>query len=125
MNFGTTSPRSRRKPKEAELRNFLFAGVAVLSMSLGACSTTGVTIPGATDPRVIEIQQQAANLCGWLPTATTVANIIATFANANGVVNVASTAAQGICKAITAKGYKRGASAPRYRGVPITASRVR
>lgn len=107
----------------SRLRNLVNAVALSGAIALGACTTTGVTIPGATDPQIIAIQQQAANLCGWLPTVTTVANILATFANANGVVNVASTAAAGICSAITAKGFKKGGT-PRYRGVAIRASRV-
>lgn len=102
----------------------LFIAAALASVMLAGCTTTGNVIPGTADPRVEQVRQQAVNLCGWLPTATTVANILATFAGANDVVNVASTAASGICNAITAKGLKRSGSV-KYRGVTVTATRVR
>lgn len=96
------------------------------ALALGGCGTTdgGGGIPSPSDPRVVQIQQQAAAICGWLPAATTVAKILTTFSGGGATVDLVSTAAQGICSAITAKGFKRGAGAPSYRGVRIEARKV-
>lgn len=100
------------------------AAVLCLSIGLGVsgCATTG---GGATaDPTIVaQVQADAKAICGFLPTATTVANVITTFTGGGAVVNVVSQVAAGICAAVTNKGARRGGA--RYRGVKIKGRFVR
>lgn len=105
------------------------AALMLLSaFSLGGCGTTGglPSLPSQSqiDSTVATVQEGVKNACGWLPTATTVAKIIATLAGAPGVIDVPATAIAGICTALQAKSARRGAGPARYRGVVIHARRA-
>lgn len=117
------------------------ATVAVLGITLllGACAGVNPTNVGGgssviitptgnadIDAVVVKAQDLAVRVCGFLPAASTVSNIIATFVPGAAPINsIATQIAQGICSAVTKKGFRRGSSAPTFRGVAITGQRVR
>jgi hypothetical protein len=75
----------------------VLAAMAAAALSLGACQTTGTVAS-------IEAQVQSdSNLaCSFIPTATTIASVIASLAGAGAIVADAGTIAQSICSAIAA-----------------------
>ena len=110
------------------MRKLLIA--SLLSLSLAGCATQGNGgggggVPSIDPATVQQIKDTAATICGFVPTATTVASIIATFTGGGAVVDMVGQAAQGICAAVTAKGVRRGGPPPKYRGVRIQGKFVR
>lgn len=91
----------------------LLAAVAAIAMGAGlpGCVTTS-----GTTLNVQDVQAAAVAACAFLPTATTVASLIA--AN-NPALNTAEAIAAAICAAVTAKSAPLGASGPAVAGVPI------
>jgi len=83
------------------------------ALAIGACSTTG-------KPSIADAQAAAVKACSFLPTANTVANIIAAGSPALGT---ASAIADAICAAIAPKAGA-GAGRPTVAGVPIDGQRV-
>lgn len=120
-------------------RKILTVTVAGAAISLGACATLNQpTAPGATVPiinptgnasidnAVTQVQSFAIQACGFQPAASTVAGILATFIPGAAPINsIVTQIAQGICAAVTRKGFRRGGPAPSYRGVAIHGTRVR
>lgn len=112
------------------LRKLLIASALSSALLVSACATNPdgsvrlPTIPTLNSSQVSQIQSGVAMACSFVPTAQTVAAIIATFAGGSGVVDVAGAAIKGICAALTAKGVRRGTHAPVYRGVVIRGTRA-
>ena len=82
------------------------------SITLGSCA-------GTLPPSVSSVQQLAVAVCGFLPTASTVANIIAA---GNPLVATGEAIANAICAAVTPaklSGRKLGAIQPMVGGVVI------
>jgi hypothetical protein len=102
------------------MRKTILAAVAALS--LGGCVTAGpAPAPFPTDPANIinRVQTEAVAVCGFLPTAQTVADM---FLSGNTTVQAISTWASAICSAVTPKaGVRRasGAGFGRVNGVPV------
>jgi hypothetical protein len=101
------------------MRTPIIAGAAALCLSLGACQTTG----GGTSPLPANISQIIAQarviaeqVCGFLPVADDVAQIILA---ADPTYATASTIANAICRPIlNNRGLRRGV------GVSIVTVRV-
>lgn len=114
------------------LRTLCLTTGLLASLALAGCATTTPNGGGSTtisipsiDPAVIaQVQQTAVQVCGFLPAVETVAGIITSFAGGAAAVGAITAAADGICKAVTAKSARRGSS-PRYRGVRIRGHFVR
>ena len=94
-------------------RKSLIAGA--LAMSLAGC---GATNPLTGAPiTAADVQSAAVAACGFLPTAATVANIIA--AN-NSTLTTATSVASAICAAVVgAKGGRLGGATPNVNGVQV------
>jgi hypothetical protein len=92
------------------LRKFMLAAPVAVALSLGGCA--GVD----TATVISQVQQAAVLACGFLPTAATVANILAA---GNPALQVASAVATAICTAVTAKGARRGGAIPNVNGVEV------
>lgn len=88
--------------------------LAVAMVALGACDkTTGkVDLSGA--------QQLAVQICGFLPTAQTVANI---FATGSPALNTASEVAAAVCQAVNTP--RSAGQKPVVAGVVVEGSRVK
>ena len=71
-------------------------------MSLGGCATMG----GLSAPTVAQVQAAAVAACSFLPTAATVANIIAA---GNPLVTTAGAIAQAICSALASSSVRSSA----------------
>lgn len=99
------------------LRKLMIGPVLAIALSLGACASGGGGGPIPADT-VSQIQATARQVCGFVPTVSTVASVIATFTGGGAIVDMVSQVANGICTAISAKGVRRGAT-PKYRGVVI------
>jgi predicted small secreted protein len=102
-------------------RTILAAAVAG-SLALGGCATTGGT-PINVQSFIEQVQAAASVACGFLPTAETVAQIIAT---GNPIVTTAGDVANAICKAVTVPPSTPPAVAARLRaaGPPTVAGVV-
>lgn len=91
----------------------------VAASLLAGCATSSNGVP-PIDPAVItNIQNTVTRICGYVPAAITVANIIATFAGGTNIVALTSQIANGICGAVTSKSARYGGKLPTYRGVVI------
>lgn len=122
-------------------RKILTVTVAGAAISLGACAhnpdgtpvVAGGVVPiiaptgnASIDNAVTQVQSFAIQACGFQPAASTVAGILATFIPGAAPINsIVTQIAQGICAAVTRKGFRRGGPAPTYRGVAIHGTRVR
>lgn len=107
------------------MRRTVIALACVASLGLGACSTTGGTTTSASvDQTIAQVQQVAAQVCGYLPTIQTVAGILSTFTNAGSAVASAASIGQQICAAVAPKSIrKRGL--PMVRGVVVRGTFIR
>lgn len=113
-------------------RSFILVAACASTIALAGCSTgpngqPTISIPSipSIDPSTVQqAQTLATQICGFLPAAETVASIIGTLAGAGPIVDIASQAANGICKAVTAKGARRGIT-PSFNGVTIKGNFVR
>lgn len=105
------------------MRKFIVSTFLAGSLALAGCA--GTTIP-TLDPNVVsQVQTTAAQICGFLPTVTTVANVIAALVGAGNTVSTITSAAQGICNAVTTKSARRGGVAPSFMGVAIQGKFIR
>jgi|SRR5665213_476471 len=97
------------------MKNFLRVLPIVGTLLVGGC---GVTNPFTGVPvTAADVQAAAVAACGFLPTASTVANIIAA---GNPAVATVSTIAAAICSAVVgAKGRRLGGAVPNVNGVPV------
>ncbi len=103
------------------LRNTILAGS--LALTLCGCATSGgVTTIGGLDVKTI--QSTAVAVCGFLPTAATVGNIIAA---GNPILTTAEAIAEAICAAVSpAKAATRhGGALPTVSGVVIKGKSLR
>lgn len=112
------------------IRKLLLIPVLAGSLSLAACDPSDLD-PTQSGSIASQVQAATRSICGFVPTATTIANVIATFTGGEGVVAIVSQAAQGICGAVTSapksvrlKSGKRAKLAI-YRGVAVHGSFVR
>lgn len=103
------------------MRKFLLGIMLVGGLALGGCSTTG----GLAGLSAASVQQLAVSICGYLPTAATVAAILAA---GNPAINTIEAAASAICAAVapvaTASGKLR-ATTPTVAGVVVHGRFVR
>lgn len=91
---------------------------AALAASLSGCASVGGISPTAGS-FIDQVRAATSAACAFLPTAETVANILAT---GNPLVSTASTIADAICNAVKPKlvsGKLRRATAPSVLGVPV------
>jgi len=96
------------------MQKFLRVLPLVGTLLVGGC---GVTNPFTGVPiTAADVQAAAVSACGFLPTAATVANIIAA---GNPTLTTATTVAQAICSAVTAHGGRLGGAAPNVNGVAV------
>ena len=95
------------------MRKFLIGTSLAAVMSFGGCATTSSTDIAAT---IAQVQQIAVQICAFIPTAATVAGILAT---GNPAVATASAAAAAICAAVTP-----AKAAGKLRGVPTVSGVV-
>lgn len=112
-------------------RKITFASVMLAAVALGGCATNGTIPPviGGTTPPVqnditnaiTQVQNAAVLACGFLPTATTVANIIGTLTGVGPATQAATTIAAQICAAVVPahSGKHRGAPVVRVHGKTI------
>jgi hypothetical protein len=93
------------------------------AFALGACTTAG--IPTLTAPTAAQVQAAAVIACGFVPTVTTVTNILTTNTNVQSAEAIAAL----ICKAVAGgkhvAGTKLGGALPSVNGVVINGSFVR
>ena len=95
------------------LRRLMLALPLLGAISLGGCATV---FPSGT-PTVAEIQSITVTVCGFLPTASTVANILA---NGNPIVATATAVANAICAAVVpTKSARLRAIVPTVNGVVV------
>lgn len=97
----------------------------VLAASLAGCATTPTST--TTAAVVTQVQQATVAACGFLPVASVVANVIASFAGGSSVVGIVEQVAQEICTAAASlkSARLRGQRAPLVRGVPLRGQFVR
>lgn len=96
------------------MRNAVIVAIMSGALWLSGCATTGT---GPTiDDLVAQIRQETAKICGFLPLATTVAEILAA---GNPALLAASSVASAICQAVTSPGAARGSRLPTVNGVAI------
>ncbi len=92
---------------------------SAIVMAIGALALNGCATTGGGGISVAMVQQDAVAVCSFLPTASTVANIIAA---GNPLLITAEAIAQAICAAVTAAPAvttRRGAAQPMVNGVPV------
>jgi hypothetical protein len=97
---------------------------ASLSLGLSGCAGLQQDITAA-GPTIAAVQQVAVSLCGFLPTASTIAGILS---GGSPLVSTAEAVASAICAAVTpasAGGTRLGASRPHVGGVPVHGRFVR
>lgn len=92
------------------MRAALAVALAIYTLAATGCQPA----PGQTT--VQQVQAAAVAACAFLPTATTVASLIA---SNNPTLNTASAIAAAICAAVTAKSAPLGGSGPVVAGVPV------
>lgn len=86
-------------------KSLAIAGVLMISMAVSGAScvtNSGSVPPPTTPPTVSAVQQAVLNGCKYVPTATTVAQIIAAVAGGGGaIINTVGGIAQAVCDAVT------------------------
>lgn len=102
--------------------------LAACAASIPAGSPTGTpTTPGTigdqTQAVIKQVQDVATNVCRFVPTAATVAGIIATFTGGGGVSDTVTQVANAICAAVSSKSAVRGRPV-RVNGVIVKGYRV-
>jgi hypothetical protein len=108
------------------MRKFIL--VAALGLALSGCVTSGTGVNVGTVTSIIaQVQAATTAACGYLPAASSVANILATFVSGGAlVVGGAEAAANAICSALSAKAGRFGGSrVVRVRGVILHGRFVR
>lgn len=88
--------------------------------TLGGCAA-GLDGKPTVDSNVqAQVQQAAASICGFVPTISTVASIVATFTTAGPVVDLVSQVATAICDVVAPKkNMMRRAVRPAVNGVLV------
>ena len=95
------------------------------TLSLGNCATTGGITPSSIQSVIASVQSAAVQACGFLPTASTVSAILASFVPGGSAVEASvASVAQQICTAVLplkARLGKRlgGTSPPTVNGIVI------
>lgn len=114
------------------MKSLLTPILVVIALTFGACSSTGslpTPTPGQVDQAITKAQEFTRQLCGFVPTANTIANLLKVF-GVNSVADLTAIAQQ-VCTAVapiasTKSSRKRMAVAPpTVRGVPIRGTFVR
>lgn len=112
------------------LKKTLMASALAGGLALGGCSSTGQLVNpfanGTLD--VASIQNAAVAVCGFLPTASTVAGIISAASGGSGglVIATVDQAAAAICQAVVPlKAGRHGAAVPMVNGVVVHGRFVR
>jgi len=101
------------------------AALAIGSMSLAACDTTDQAnqAAGTIQAKATELQQAAAQICGYVPTVSTAVNLIGTLAGVGSLTTTITDLAKGFCGAVTAQSARKGGR-PTYRGVVLHYTRA-
>lgn len=97
------------------IRLIALASTMLAAVSLGGCDSQ------QTAETIAQIQKGTQIACSFVPTAASVANILAAlYPAAQAPVGAATEVAQQICSAVTAKSARRGAPAvPTVAGVVV------
>ena len=98
--------------------NIIRAAILSTTLAMGGCATMGGT-PVDLTSFVAQVQATTSAVCSFLPTAETVASIIAT---GNPIVTTAGAVASAICAAVApakVAGKLKRATAPTVAGVAI------
>lgn len=97
------------------IRLIALASTMLAAVSLGGCDSQ------QTAETIAQIQKGTQVACSFVPTAASVANILAAlYPAAQAPVGAATEVAQQICSAVTAKSARRGgSSAPTVAGVVV------
>jgi len=102
---------------------------AALGLFLAGCATTSPTPNPGTPNWVKDVQATAVKVCGYLPIASTVLNIAATFTGAVAAYALAETVVTSICTAVTTNPLADGPGPRNYKpqvnGVRIQGQFVR
>ncbi len=91
------------------MKKLHIAAALAAAITIGGCASGG----GSS---VSSIQQAAVIACGFLPTAKTVADILAA---GNALVSTVDAVASAICAAVGTKNARRGGGVPTVAGVVI------
>lgn len=108
------------------MKNILATVTLAGALGLGGCVTTGGFTP-EQEAQIAAVQAAAVQVCGFLPTVSTITQIVSSFVPGAGAgVAVGTQIAQAICGAVTAKGLKKGvAGTPMVNGVAVKGQFVR
>src|SRR6266852_4107572 len=103
------------------MRKTVIAAALCGTITLGSCTSTGGIDTGKVASVVAQVQAATQAACGYLPAASSVANILATFVSGGALVaGGVESAAGAICSALSKKSGKFGrASVVRVRGVVL------
>lgn len=96
------------------MRKTALVVIASGALWLSGCATTS-TGPNIDDI-IAKVRSEAAKVCGFVPLAATVAEILAV---GNPALAAAGPIAAAICRAVTSPGAARGARVPTVNGVPV------
>lgn len=103
------------------MRKIITAFAVAGSVLLSGCGTTGgLPTNEQINTTVAQVQSLTQTICAFVPTVSTIANILS-----GGASVSISEIANGICAAVTAKSLRRGGPRPNYKGVPIRGRFVR
>lgn len=81
------------------MKKIILAAATALAATLGGCGTTSTTLTADISSIEAQVQADSNVLCGFIPTAATIAAFIPGF----GVIAAsAATIAEGVCSAIAA-----------------------
>lgn len=103
------------------LKSLLLAGALAGTLALGGCATNGA---GGSSISLASVQNAAVAACGFLPTAATVANLIA---SNNAAIATAESIASAVCAAVapSKQAGKHGAVLASVNGVRVRGKFVR
>ena len=101
--------------------------IMACGVALSSCASTGGISPTQVASVVAQVQAATSAACGYLPAASSVANILATFISGGALVaGGVESAAGAICSALAAKAGRFGASRTvRVHGVVLSGHYVR
>lgn len=102
--------------------------VAALGLALSGCVTSGTGVSvGSVTSAIAQFQVGVRASCGYVPLASSAANILATFVSGGVlVVGAIESAVSATCSALSAKARRFGAhSTVRVRGVVLRGRYVR
>jgi hypothetical protein len=100
------------------MKSFLTALVLAAALVVSSCAS--LREPGGLDALIKQVQSITQQACAFIPTAQTVANILAA-----GQLNGAFVIANAICAAVVAPPDATRRRAPMVSGVPVNGSFVR